>query len=336
MLDRLERPMRDLRISVTDRCNLRCTYCMPREVYGPGHQFMQREELLTFAEIARLARVFARLGVGKIRLTGGEPLLRRGLHGLVGALSAIEGITDLALTTNGLLLAGNAQRLADAGLARVTVSLDALDRQTAQAMSDTPVRPGRVLEGIDAAAAAGLAPIKVNMVVRRGVNDHQVPHMAEHFRNRPHVLRFIEYMDVGSSNGWRIDDVVPAADILAAIDARWPLQALPPAGEGEVARRYRYRDGAGEIGVIGSVSVPFCATCTRARLSADGKLFTCLFARRGTDLRQLLRSGATDAQITACVEAVWSARSDRYSAERSAASAAAPDPARVEMSYIGG
>jgi cyclic pyranopterin phosphate synthase len=338
MLDQLERPLRDLRISVTDRCNLRCTYCMPRQVYGPGHEFMHSEELLSFPEIARLARVFARLGVNKIRLTGGEPLLRSGLERLVGELSVIPGVSDLALTTNGLALAARAQRLADAGLGRVTVSLDALDPQTARLMSDTPVRPGRVLEGIHAATAAGLSPVKVNMVVRRGVNDEQLPAMAAHFRNRPEVLRFIEYMDVGSSNGWQMRDVVPAADILAAIDARWPLQALPPTGEGEVARRYRYRDGAGEIGVIGSVSVPFCATCTRARLSADGKLFTCLFARRGTDLRAMLRSGASDSQITAAIEAVWSARSDRYSAQRTrtAARAGAPDPARVEMSYIGG
>jgi cyclic pyranopterin phosphate synthase len=333
MNDHLDRPLRDLRISVTDRCNLRCSYCMPRAVYGPGYAFLPRSELLSFEEIERLSRVLAGQGVTKLRLTGGEPLLRRNLERLVELLVRIEEIEDVALTTNGLLLAGRARALAAAGLSRVTVSLDALDEGALRSMSDTPIAPARVLEGIEQASEAGLGPVKVNMVVRRGYNDDRVLAMAERFRHSPQILRFIEYMDVGSTNGWRREEVVPAAEILAAVGSRWPLEALLPTRPGEVAERYRYRDGGGEIGVIHSVSKPFCGGCSRARLSADGRLFTCLFARRGHDLRALLRGRASDEEIAQRTEAIWTARSDRYSAERSERSDTAP---RVEMSYIGG
>jgi GTP 3',8-cyclase len=353
--DRLERPLRDLRISVTDRCNMRCSYCMPREAFGPGHAFLERSELLSFEEIARLTAVLAGEGVSKLRLTGGEPLLRRELERLIEMLKHIDGIEEIALTTNGLLLAPRAQALADAGLDRVSVSLDSLDPRVLREMSDTAVSPARILDAIDAATDAGLVPVKVNMVVRRGVNERCVIAMAERFRHRPQVLRFIEYMDVGSTNGWRLAEVVPASEILAAIAARWPLQALPATRPGEVATRYRYRDGGGEIGVIHSVSAPFCGGCTRARLSADGRLFTCLFARSGHDVRELLRGGARDAELAERVRAIWSERGDRYSALRTSASeqqvqpanatlteparAPSPDetlPAKVEMSYIGG
>ena len=329
--------MRDLRISVTDRCNLRCRYCMPREVFGPDHAFLPREELLSFEEIARVAGLMAAQGVNRVRLTGGEPLLRRGLAGLVAMLAEIPAIEDLSLTTNGLLLARHAQALSAAGLDRVTVSLDALDPDALRAVADAPLDPRQVLDGIDAALAAGLAPVKVNMVVRRGVNDHEVLPMAAHFRGTPHTLRFIEYMDVGTTNGWRRDEVVPAAEILELIGSRWPLEPLPPARPGEVASRYRYLDGGGEVGVIHAVSAPFCHGCTRARLSADGKLFTCLFASTGHDLRAALRSGAGAAELEGLVAGAWSGRSDRYSAERTAANARADERAgRIEMSYIGG
>jgi cyclic pyranopterin phosphate synthase len=336
MLDTLDRPLRDLRISVTDRCNLRCRYCMPKEIYGRGHVFLPRSELLSFEEIARLTRVLAAQGVSKLRLTGGEPLLRRELERLVAMLVDVDGIEDVALTTNGLLLAEKARSLADAGLSRVTVSLDALDDETLRAIGDAPISATRVLTGIDAAAAAGLSPIKINMVVRRGFNESCVLAMAEHFRHRPQILRFIEYMDVGSTNGWRSDEVVPAEEILAAIAASWPLEPVAPTYEGEVASRYRYLDGGGEIGLIHSVSQPFCASCTRARLSADGKLFTCLFARRGHDLRALIRDGADDFEIAARTREIWSARADRYSAERAARAQEIEQGAKVEMSYIGG
>jgi cyclic pyranopterin phosphate synthase len=342
-LDRLGRGLADLRISVTDRCNLRCPHCMPRDVFGRDFVFMPPSELLSFEEIARLSSVFVSLGVRKIRLTGGEPLLRRELERLVAMLAEIDGLAELALTTNGILLADRADALRAAGLTRVTVSLDALDDDAFHAMSGARVPLGRVLAGIDAATDAGLAPVKVNMVVRRGVNDHCVPAMAEHFRRRPEILRFIEYMDVGSCNGWQLADVVPAAEILATIERSWPLEPVARARRGEVASRYRYRDGAGEVGFIHSVSEPFCGDCTRARLSADGNLFTCLFATRGHDLRALLRGGADDAELAAAVRALWSARRDRYSAERSlraagdpsAGDGSAPEP-RIEMSYIGG
>jgi cyclic pyranopterin phosphate synthase len=336
MLDRLRRPLRDLRISVTDRCNLRCPYCMPREVFGEDFPFLPREQLLSFEEITRVVRVMAAQGVTKVRLTGGEPLLRRELERLVEMLAGVEGVADVALTTNGLLLARHAQRLRDAGLDRVTVSLDALDASALRSMSDAPVSPERILEGIDAAGRVGLEPVKVNMVVRRGHNDHCVMDMAAHFRNRPEILRFIEFMDVGSSNGWRAEEVVPASAILAEIGARWPVEPLEPAREGEVATRYRYRDGAGEIGLIHSVSEPFCGGCTRARLSADGQLFTCLFARRGHDLRGLLRSGAGSDELERRLRDIWTARGDRYSAERSLAGRTRPQEPKIEMSYIGG
>lgn len=335
LVDRFGRPLRDLRVSVTDRCNLRCPYCMPREVFGAGFAFMDRRELLSFEEVARLARVFARLGVRKIRLTGGEPLLRRELPRLVAMLDEVGGIEDIALTTNGTLLSAQARALHAAGLHRVTVSLDALDEDVFQLMSDTRAPLARVLDGIDAASAAGLQPVKVNMVVRRGVNDHCVLEMAEHFRARSEVIRFIEYMDVGSSNGWSPGEVVSAAEIVRSISARWPLEAISPRSPAEVARRYRYEDGRGEIGVISSVSQPFCATCTRARLSADGKLYTCLFASEGLDLRGPIRAGAADDDLERLVAEGWEARSDRYSAERFARRAR-NGGAKIEMSYIGG
>jgi cyclic pyranopterin phosphate synthase len=335
ILDRLARPLCDLRISVTDRCNLRCGYCMPREVFGRDFAFLDRSELLSFEEIERIARLAAGEGVRKIRLTGGEPLLRRGLPRLVAMLAGIAGIEDLALTTNATLLSADAQELAEAGLHRVTVSLDALEQEAFSSMSDTRLPVGRVLAGIDAAYAAGLCPVKVNVVVRRGVNDHCVVEMAEHFRGRPEVLRFIEYMDVGESNGWCLEQVVPASEILAAIAARWPLRELPATRYGEVASRWAYHDGAGEIGVIHSVTQPFCTGCTRARLSADGRLYTCLFASDGHDLRALLRGGASDAELAARLREIWVGRADRYS-ELRGTPARPREGARVEMSYIGG
>jgi GTP 3',8-cyclase len=330
--DRLGRPVRDLRISVTDRCNFRCVYCMPKEVYGRDYAFLPRRELLTFEEIERVARVFAALGVRKLRITGGEPLVRRDLEVLIGKLARI-GPLDVTLTTNGALLAAKAAALAEAGLSRITVSLDSLDDETFRRMNDVDFPVTRVLEGIEAASDAGLAPVKVNVVVKRGLNDDGIVEMAGFFRGTGHVLRFIEYMDVGHTNGWRLDDVVPAAEIVRRIDDAFPLEPVESAYRGEVARRYRYRDGAGEIGVIASVTQPFCGDCTRARISADGKLYTCLFAVRGHDLRELLRAGATDDDLAAELAGVWGARDDRYSELRSAETA---DLERVEMSYIGG
>ncbi|MFE9438241.1 GTP 3',8-cyclase MoaA [Streptomyces sp. NPDC006602] len=333
VVDRRSRPLRDLRISITDRCNLRCRYCMPREHFGPGHPYLKPADLLTFDEIARLARVFASLGVRKIRLTGGEPLLRRGVADLVALLAAVPGL-DLAMTTNGLLLPAMAERLAKAGLRRVTVSLDSLDDTVFRALADTAVPVRRVLDGIDAAARAGLIPVKVNMVVKRGVNDGCVLPMVERFRGSGHILRFIEYMDVGATNEWQLGEVLPAAEIVRLIDDRYPLEPLGATAPGEVATRYRFRDGAGEIGVIGSVTRPFCGDCTRARLSADGKVHTCLFSSGGTDLRALLRAGASDEELRPAVGALWSAREDRYSELRGRHTRARGD--RVEMSYIGG
>jgi GTP 3',8-cyclase len=330
--DALHRPLRDLRISVTDRCNFRCVYCMPKEVFGRDYAFLPREQLLSFEELERLSRIFVRHGVEKIRLTGGEPLVRRDVELLVGKLAGIDGL-DLTLTTNGSLLPQKAQALADAGLGRITVSLDSLDDDVFRAMNDVDFPVQRVLAGIEAAAAAGLAPVKVNMVVRRGLNEDSVLPMARHFRASGHILRFVEYMDVGHSNGWRLDDVVPAAELVAAIDAELPLEPVEPAYRGEVARRWRYRDGGGEIGLIASVTQPFCGDCTRARVSADGKLYTCLFAVRGHDLRALLRGGASDAELSDAVAAIWRVRDDRYSELRTAATADLP---KVEMSYIGG
>jgi GTP 3',8-cyclase len=332
LVDTLGRPVRDLRVSVTDRCNFRCVYCMPKEVFGRDYPFLPRAELLTFEEIERLARVFAGLGVEKIRITGGEPLVRRDLETLVGLLARIDGL-DLTLTTNGALLAPKADALRDAGLSRITVSLDSLDDEVFRAMNDVDFPVTRVLDGIDAALAAGLAPVKVNVVVKRGLNEDSVLPMARHFRGTGVVLRFIEFMDVGHTNGWRLDDVVPAAEIVAAIDAELPLEPVEPAYRGEVADRWRYRDGSGEIGVISSVTQPFCGDCTRARLSADGQVYTCLFAANGHDLRARLRSGASDEELTAAIAAIWRARADRYSELRSAATSGLE---KVEMSYIGG
>jgi cyclic pyranopterin phosphate synthase len=327
----LGRPLRDLRISVTDRCNFRCVYCMPKEVFGRDHRFMDRRELLTFEEIERVAAAFVAHGVEKLRITGGEPLLRRDLDVLVGRLSQL-GDLDVTLTTNGALLAAQAARLRAAGLQRVTVSLDSLDDATFQAMNDVKFPVARVLAGIEAAAAAGLR-VKVNMVVKRGLNDGSILEAARYFKGSGHVLRFIEFMDVGSTNGWRLDDVVPAAEIVRTIGEELPLEPVEAAYRGEVARRYRYRDGDGEIGVIASVTQPFCGDCTRARLSAEGTLYTCLFAVRGHDLRALVRSGATDEQLHDAIGRVWSRRADRYSELRSEATTSVP---KVEMSYIGG
>jgi GTP 3',8-cyclase len=332
VLDTRSRPLRDLRISVTDRCDFRCVYCMPKEVFGRDFQFLRRSELLTFEEVARVAGVAAGLGVQKLRLTGGEPLLRRDIERLVAMLAAIDGIDDVAMTTNGSLLARKARSLADAGLRRVTVSLDSLENEVFGAVNDVDFPVERVLEGIDAAAAAGL-PVKVNMVVKRGLNDGSVLDMAGHFRGTGHVLRLIEYMDVGSTNGWQMDDVVPAAELIEAIDAEWPIDPVEPAYPGEVANRYRYRDGAGEIGVIASVTQPFCHDCSRARLSAEGRLYTCLFAATGHDLRRRLRSGAGDEELEAFLRRLWGKRVDRYSELRTAETSQRP---KVEMSHIGG
>jgi cyclic pyranopterin phosphate synthase len=333
MNDRLGRPVRDLRISVTDRCNFRCVYCMPHEVFGPDFAFLPRSELLSFEEITRLVRRFAAAGVTKVRLTGGEPLLRRDLPKLVEQLVAVEGIDDVALTTNASLLASRARTLADAGLSRVTVSLDALDDATFAAMNGVRVKVERVLAGIEAAAAAGLSPIKINMVVKRGANDHAILPMAEYFREAGHILRCIEYMDVGNSNSWQMAEVVPSTEVHDLIHARWPLVPLEPSYPGEVATRYRYGDGRGEIGLISSVTAPFCGACMRARLSADGRLYTCLFAAAGHDLRAPLRGGEDDGAVDAQIAALWGARRDRYSELRTEQTAGAP---KVEMSYIGG
>jgi cyclic pyranopterin phosphate synthase len=331
VLDTLARPLRDLRISVTDRCNFRCVYCMPKEVFGRDYRFLPRRELLTFEEIERASRIFVQLGVHKVRLTGGEPLLRRDLEVLVARLAGL-GDLDLTLTTNGALLAQKAEALADAGLTRVTVSLDSLDDEVFRAMNDVDFPVARVLAGIDAAADAGL-PVKVNVVVKRDLNESSVVDIARRFRGTGHAVRFIEYMDVGATNGWRMDDVVPAAEIVAAIGAQFPLEPVEPAYRGEVAQRYRYRDGAGEVGVIASVTQPFCGDCTRARLSADGKLYTCLFAVRGHDLRAVLRSGAGDDELEDAIRAVWERRTDRYSELRTEKTGRLR---KVEMSYIGG
>ncbi|HWH04950.1 MAG TPA: GTP 3',8-cyclase MoaA [Gaiellaceae bacterium] len=330
VLDTLARPLRDLRISVTDRCNFRCVYCMPKEVFGQGYRFLDRRELLTFEELERVARVAVGLGVQKLRLTGGEPLLRRDLERLVELLAALD--VEVTLTTNASLLARKARVLADAGLDRVTVSLDSLDDAVFRALNDVDFGVERVLEGIEAAAAAGL-PVKVNAVVKRGVNDDGVVEMARYFRDAGHTLRFIEYMDVGATNGWRLDDVVPAAELVQRIGAVFPLEAVEAAYRGEVATRWRYLDGRGELGLISSVTQPFCGDCTRARLSAEGRLYTCLFGVRGHDLRALIRGGATNSDLAEALGAIWSGRTDRYSEVRSERTRELP---KVEMSYIGG
>ena len=326
------RPLRDLRISVTDRCNFRCVYCMPKEVFGRGYRFMDRKELLTFEELERVARVFVAGGVQKLRITGGEPLLRRALEDLVARLRGLGDDLDLTLTTNGALLPQKARALADAGLSRITVSLDSLDDEVFRAMNDVEFPVERVLAGVEAAAAAGL-PVKVNTVVKRGLNEHSILELARFFKGSGHTLRFIEFMDVGATNGWRLDDVVPAAEIVRTIDAELPLEPIEPAYRGEVARRWRYRDGEGEIGLIASVTQPFCGDCTRARISAEGRLYTCLFAVRGHDLRALVRSGASDEELAEELRGIWSARTDRYSEVRSERTSGLQ---KVEMSYIGG
>jgi GTP 3',8-cyclase len=331
LLDTRRREMRDLRISVTDRCNFRCTYCMPREVFDASYRFLPHEAILSFEEIARLARVFVGLGVQKIRLTGGEPLVRRHLHRLVEMLAKLD--VEVTLTTNGSLLAAQAPSLARAGLRRVTVSLDSLDDSTFRAMNDADFPVAKVLEGIDAAADAGLGPIKINMVVKRGVNDRGIVPMAERWRGSGHIIRYIEFMDVGSTNGWRMDDVVPSNEVIKMISSVWPLQAIDANYPGEVAERWRYRDGAGEIGVISSVTQAFCSSCTRMRLSTEGSLYTCLFAHAGHDLKRLVRGGASDDELRNEIAAVWQRRADRYSEIRTADTAKAR---KVEMSYIGG
>ncbi|HET9579917.1 MAG TPA: GTP 3',8-cyclase MoaA [Usitatibacter sp.] len=327
------RVLRDLRISVTDRCNFRCVYCMPRDVFDEDYPFLPHAELLSFEEIVRAARIFHGLGVEKIRLTGGEPLLRRDIEKLVAMLREALPAVDLTLTTNGSALKAKARALKAAGLDRVTVSLDSLDDATFRAMNDVDFPLAKVLEGIEAAHAAGLAPIKLNMVVKRGMNDHQVVDMARRFRGTGHIVRYIEFMDVGSTNGWRMDDVIPSAEIVRRIGEVFPLEPAEANYAGEVAERWRYRDGEGEIGVISSVTQAFCATCSRARLSTDGHMFTCLFAQRGYDLKALLRGGAADATIAQAIASIWHRRDDRYSEIRTAETARAR---KVEMSFIGG
>lgn len=337
VVDTMNRPMRDLRISVTDRCNFRCPYCMPAEIYGEAYEFLPREEILTFEEIARLTRLFAGFGVTKARITGGEPLLRTDLHRLIAQIDAVPGIADVTLTTNGYLLAQQAQQIKDAGLHRVTVSLDSIDDEVFKRMNGRGFGARRVLHAIQRAADVGLAPIKINAVVQRGVNDHTIADTARYFRDAGHIVRFIEYMDVGNRNGWKLDEVVSADEIIARIDAEMPLEPVPGNYAGEVAERYRYRDGGGEIGVIASVTRPFCGACTRLRLSTDGQVFTCLFATRGTALREPMREGATDDELRALIGGIWGRRADRYSEERAANT---PEGRRrgdkVEMYQIGG
>ncbi len=332
LTDTLNRPLRDLRISVTDRCNFRCIYCMPKEVFGSNYQFLGRDEILTFEEITRLVRLFVPFGVRKIRLTGGEPLVRKDLHLLVKMLSDIADL-DLTLTTNGSLLEKQARLLKEAGLDRVSVSLDSLDDAVFKAMNDVDFPVEKVIRGMDAAAEAGLTPVKVNMVVKRGLNEESILPMARFFREKGYILRFIEYMDVGHTNGWRMDDVVPAAEIIKRIGAEMTLEPADANYTGEVAERWRYKDGSGEVGVIASVTQAFCRTCNRARISAAGQLYTCLFAVKGHDLRSLLRSGASDGDISHFIERIWNKRSDRYSELRTENTANLP---KVEMSHIGG
>ena len=334
MLDTLSRPVRDLRISVTDRCNFRCTYCMPKEVFNSNYEFLHREQLLTFEEITRLVRIFASLGARKVRLTGGEPLLRRNLAVLIEHLAAIDAIEDISLTTNGVLLTKDrARQLRNAGLNRITISLDTLDAAIFRSISNAEFGPDLVLRAIDEAQAAGLAPVKVNMVVKKGANESSILPMARHFHGSGMIIRFIEYMDVGHTNQWNLDDVYTATEIIDELRKEFDIEPAEPNYRGEVAKRWRYRDGGGEIGIIASVTQPFCQDCTRARLSAEGKLYTCLFATHGRDLRHLLREGASDKYIADVVGRVWSRRDDRYSETRTSESPLLP---KIEMSYIGG
>jgi cyclic pyranopterin phosphate synthase len=332
--DTLGRPLRDLRISVTDRCNLRCSYCMPAEIFGTSYKFLPKPEILTYEEIEHVARAAVSLGVRKLRITGGEPLLRADLPQLIGKLARIDGVEDLSLTTNGVVLAGYAGALREAGLHRVTVSLDSLDEEVFKKMNGRRASLAPVLVGIGAAARAGLGPVKINCVVKRGTNDHTLVDLARHFRGTNHIVRFIEYMDVGNVNGWNLQDVLPADAIRARIEAEFPLEPLAPNYPGEVAKRFGYRDGAGEIGIVASVSAPFCRACTRARLSPEGTLVTCLFAGGGTDLRRPLREGATDGDLRGILAGLWRDRADRYSEERTADT---PQVGRkIEMHRIGG
>lgn len=341
LTDTRGRPLHDLRISVTDRCNFRCVYCMPKEVFGRDFAFMPREELLSFEEITRVARISAAHGVEKIRLTGGEPLLRKGLPELIRMLREVKTVgghpLDIALTTNGSALAHNAQALRDAGLNRVTVSLDSLDEATFQKMNDIRFPVAKVLAGIEAAHQVGLGPIKINMVVKKGLNDHDIVAMARHFKGTPFVLRFIEFMDVGSTNGWKLGEVVPSEEVIRRIGAEFPLEQVPPRYPGETSKRWRYLDGGGEIGVISSVTESFCHSCSRARVSVDGTLFTCLFATAGHDLRALMRDGCSDEQLAETMASIWRSRTDRYSELRSANTGGLRTTGkRIEMSYIGG
>ena len=335
--DQFNRPLRDLRISVTDRCNFRCTYCMPAEIFGEAYEFLPRKDLLTFEEIARIARLLVGLGVSKVRLTGGEPLVRKEIDKLVGMIAAIDGVEDLTMTTNAYLLSQMAVSLKAAGLRRITVSLDTLDDEVFKKMNGRGLGTERVLEGIEAAADAGFRPIKVNSVVQRGVNDHTIVDLARYLKERGHIARFIEYMDVGNLNGWKLDEVVTAKEIVSRIDAEMPLEPADANYVGEVASRYRYKDGTGEIGVISSVTKPFCGDCTRLRLSPEGELFTCLFGVKGTDLRTPLRDGATDDELTDLLRGIWSRRVDRYSEERSSMTEELRQGRKkVEMYHIGG
>ncbi|HEX7634100.1 MAG TPA: GTP 3',8-cyclase MoaA [Noviherbaspirillum sp.] len=341
LADTLERPLQDLRISVTDRCNFRCVYCMPKEVFGKDYHFLPHSALLSFEEITRIAKIFVAHGVRKIRLTGGEPLLRKNIEHLIEMLAVLKTANgqalDLTLTTNASLLAKKAQDLKDAGLKRVTVSLDSLDEATFRRMNDVDFPVSTVLDGIEAAHKAGLGPIKINMVVKGGMNDQEIVPMARHFKGTPFTLRFIEYMDVGASNGWKMDEVIPSAEVVRRIGVEMPLEPAAPNYNGETAERWRYVDGSGEIGVISSVTRAFCRDCTRARLSTEGKLYTCLFATGGHDLRALLRGGYSDEEISGAIAQLWRARGDRYSELRTANTAGLSQPAKkVEMSYIGG
>ena len=335
-VDRLNRPQRDQRISVTDRCNFRCTYCMPEEKYHRNFKFLTTEERLDFAEIVRLTRLFVATGVRKLRITGGEPLLRPALCDLIGDLRALQGIDEIALTTNGILLAQHAAGLKAAGLDRVTVSLDAIDKTVFREMSGGRGGLGRVFDGINAALEADLTPVKLNAVVQRGVNDHVVPELLERFRGTGVIVRLIEYMDVGNINHWRETDTVPSAELRARIDERWPLRAERSNYDGEVATRYLYEDGAGEIGFISSVTEPFCGSCHRARLSSDGRLFTCLFATAGTDLRESMRAGASDEELANVIHEAWVRRTDRYSEQRARLIEDGREIQKMEMYYIGG
>ena len=336
LIDKFKRPLQDIRISVTDRCNFRCPYCMPSEIFGERYQFLPKEEILSFEEITRLTKILVGFGVNKIRITGGEPLLRTDLHKLIKQLSEIDNALDITLTTNGFLLKDNAELLKDSGLKRITVSLDSLVDDVFRKMNGRNFGIERVLEGIEAATKANLSPLKINAVVQKNVNDHTLVDLAKYFKGTGHIVRFIEYMDVGNKNGWELDEVVPANDILALIDQEMPLEPIDPNYPGEVARRYRYKDGQGEIGIIASVSQPFCGDCSRARLSTDGALYTCLFASRGLNLRDTMRSGGTDTELESMIKDVWQSRTDKYSEERSASIITDSSEPKIEMYQIGG